>query len=192
MKADTETLDEISGFLDQGTGITGELHFAGRLRLDGDFHGSISAEGTLVVGQDALVHADIKVAEIQIAGKIFGNIEAAPILTIGSGRPVDPMVGFDANHNGAFPLSSRPLGMARNSLSTSNQVQLDLRLLKYFKIGEHGKLDLVAESFNLLNHTNVIGLNQVFGGGATPMMAFATANKASNARQIQFSIDFEF
>jgi cytoskeletal protein CcmA (bactofilin family) len=86
MKADTETLDEISGFLDQGTGITGELHFAGRLRLDGNFHGSISAEGTLVVGQDALVHADIKVAEIQIAGKIFGNIEAKRVEILETGR----------------------------------------------------------------------------------------------------------
>src|SRR5437870_3003260 len=76
MKVNTEIADEISGFLDEGTGITGELHFAGRLRLDGDFNGSISADGTLVIGQDAFVRGDIKVAEIEIAGKVFGNIEA--------------------------------------------------------------------------------------------------------------------
>jgi hypothetical protein len=39
------------------------------------------------------------------------------------------------------------------------QVQFDLRVLKFFKIGEHGKLDIVAESFNVLNHTNVVALN---------------------------------
>lgn len=127
-----------------------------------------------------------------ILPKLFGNIETAPILTAGSGRPVNPLLGFDANHDGAFPLSSRPLGLARNALRTGNQVQLDLRILKYFLIGEHGKLDLVAESFNLLNHTNVIGLNQVFGPGAVPIPAYTTPDRASLARQFQFSIDFEF
>src|SRR5215472_2976292 len=127
-----------------------------------------------------------------ILPKLFGNIETAPILTVGSGRPVNPLVGFDANHNGAFPLSSRPLGFARNALRTSNQVQLDLRVLKYFMLGEHGKLDLVAESFNLLNHTYVVGLNQVFGPGAVPIPTYGTPDRASLARQFQFSIDFEF
>ena len=87
MKDQKEALEEISGFLDQGTGITGELHFAGRLRLDGDFHGSICADGTLVVGADAQVHADIQVAEIEIAGQVFGNIDAKRRVEIlGTGR----------------------------------------------------------------------------------------------------------
>ncbi len=79
-----------------------------------------------------------------------------------------------------------------NTLRTSTQVQLDLRLLKYFKVGEHGKLDFVAESFNLLNHTNVVRLNQFFGPGAVPISVFKTPNRAGIARQLQFSIDFEF
>ena len=69
-------ISEISGFLDQGIELTGELHFTGILRLDGDFHGSIFAEGRLVIGEHANVHADIKVAEIVIAGQVFGSIEA--------------------------------------------------------------------------------------------------------------------
>ncbi|SRR6266446_5460625 len=74
--ADRHQISEISGFLDQGTELTGELHFNGVLRLDGDFHGSIFTEGRLVIGENALVHADIKVAEIVIAGQVVGNIEA--------------------------------------------------------------------------------------------------------------------
>jgi len=58
-------------------------------------------------------------------------------------------------------------------------VQLDLRVLKFFKIGEHGKLDFVVESFNLLNHTNVSALNQFYGPASSPLPAFATPNKAS-------------
>jgi hypothetical protein len=127
-----------------------------------------------------------------VASKVFGNIETAPILTIGNARPINPLTGFDANRTGAFPLSSRPLGFGRNSLKTGTQVQLDLRVLKFFKIGEHGKLDVVAESFNLLNHTNVVALNQFYGAFSSPHPTFATPNKAGIARQLQFSLDFEF
>jgi hypothetical protein len=124
--------------------------------------------------------------------KMFGNIETAPILTIGSGRPLNPVTGFDANHSGGWPLSSRPLGVGRDTLHTPTEVQLDLRVLKFFPVGKHGKLDLVAESFNVLNHTNVLGLNQFYGPGTAPIPAFATPSRAGIARQLQFSIDFEF
>jgi hypothetical protein len=124
--------------------------------------------------------------------KTFGNIEAAPILTIGSGRPVDPLNGFDANRSGSFPLSSRPLSFGRNSLRTGTQAQLDLRVLKFFKVGEHGKLDFVVESFNLLNHTNVVGLNQFYGTQSSPLPTFSMGDKAGIPRQLQFSLDFEF
>ncbi len=127
-----------------------------------------------------------------VIAKLLSNIEAAPILIIGSGRPINPLAGFDANRNGAIPSSSRPLGFGRNSLASPTQVQFDLRLLKFFKIGEHGKLDFVAESFNLLNHTNVISLNQFYGAESSPLPVFATPNKAGIPRQLQFSIDFEF
>lgn len=127
-----------------------------------------------------------------VIAKLLGNIEAAPILIVGSGRPINPLAGFDANRSGAFPLSSRPLGFGRNSLTTPTQVQFDLRVLKFFKVGEHGKLDFVAESFNLLNHTNVVSLNQFYGAERSPIPVFASANKAGIPRQLQFSIDFEF
>jgi len=127
-----------------------------------------------------------------VIAKLFGNIEAAPILIIGSGRPINPLTGFGANRSGAFLLSSRPLGFGRNSLATTSQVQFDLRVLKFFKVGEHGKLDFVIESFNVLNHSNVVGLNQFYGVASYPIPVFATANKAAIPRQLQFSVDFEF
>ena len=113
-------------------------------------------------------------------------------MTIGSDRPINPLTGFDANRSGAFPLSSRPLAFGRNSLATTGQVQFDLRVLKFFKVGEHGKLDFVVESFNLLNHRNVVTLNQFYGPDGSPIPVFATANKAGIPRQLQLSVDFEF
>jgi hypothetical protein len=37
-----------------------------------------------------------------VIDKLFGNVEAAPILTIGSGRTTNPLAGFDASHSGRF------------------------------------------------------------------------------------------
>src|SRR5215471_19583918 len=68
--------DQVSGFLDKGTNVTGELQFAGTLRIDGNFHGSISTGDTLIIGEHAVVHADIRAGEIEIHGQIFGRIEA--------------------------------------------------------------------------------------------------------------------
>jgi cytoskeletal protein CcmA (bactofilin family) len=68
--------EEIIGFLDHGTNITGELQFANTLRIDGNFHGSIASEDMLIIGEQAVVHAEIKVGDIEIYGQVFGNVEA--------------------------------------------------------------------------------------------------------------------
>ena len=76
----------VAGFLDQGTEVTGELQFSNTLRIDGTFHGSIVGKDRLIVGEQAVVHADIKVGDIEIRGQVFGNVEAhrrAEILSTG-------------------------------------------------------------------------------------------------------------
>jgi hypothetical protein len=55
-----------------------------------------------------------------------------------------------------------------------------------------GHLDVVAESFNLLNHRNVSLLNSAFGSDSQPVPGFAAPIAASTARRIQFSLDYEF
>ena len=76
MKFRLKQSDQVSGFLDKGTNMTGELEFAGTLRIDGNFQGSISTNDNLVIGEHAVVHADIKVGELEIHGQFFGRIEA--------------------------------------------------------------------------------------------------------------------
>jgi hypothetical protein len=124
--------------------------------------------------------------------RAFSDIEVAPILTIGSGNPVNVTTGGDDNHTGAFPFTSRPLGVGRNSLRMPSSATLDLRVLKSFNIKPHGKLDFVVEAFNLLNRTNVTQVNAVFGPGQAPLPSFGRPIGAAAARQLQFSIDFEF
>jgi outer membrane receptor for ferrienterochelin and colicin len=122
----------------------------------------------------------------------FSNIEVAPIFTAESGRPVNPVTGLDSNRTHAFPLSSRPMELGRNSLDTPATVSLDLRVLKYFPFGASRRLDLVVESFNLLNRANVAHINPVFGSGLVPLAGYGQPSEGLGARQIQFSLDFEF
>jgi len=65
---------QIAAFFDQGTNLTGELQFSGVVRIDGNFHGSINGGEALIVGSNAVIHADIRVREIEIHGQVFGNI----------------------------------------------------------------------------------------------------------------------
>ena len=123
---------------------------------------------------------------------IFSNIEIAPILSIDSGRPVNSVAGFDADRSHAFPLTARPLGQGRNSMRLPATATLNVRLLKYFSIAPHSKLDLVIEAFNLLNRRNVTELNAVWGSSSSPSSDFGRPTEASGARQIEFSVDLEF
>jgi outer membrane receptor protein involved in Fe transport len=124
--------------------------------------------------------------------RMFSHIEMAPILSIASGRPVNPVTGLDSNRSHTFPFASRPPGYGRNSLSTPPTAVLDLRVLKFFKVGQHGQFDIVAETFNLFNRTNVSQINPWFGAQSTPVASFERPGEAMNPRQLQFSLDFEF
>jgi cytoskeletal protein CcmA (bactofilin family) len=87
MKFRTKPSEQVCGFLDKGTNVTGELQFAGTLRIDGNFHGSISTNDTLIIGEHAVVHADIRAGVVEVHGQVFGTIEAKRRIEISpSGR----------------------------------------------------------------------------------------------------------
>ena len=127
--------------------------------------------------------------------RIFGHIEVAPIFAVESGRPVNPLTGYDTYHTLAWPLSARPVGLGRNTARTPTLVNVDFRVLKYFPfpgVSKAARLDLVAEAFNLFNHTNVTQVNPVYGPGAAPEAGWLSPVAGAGARRIQFSLDFEF
>ena len=74
MKLRRKATDQVAGFLDQGTSLTGELEFTGTLRIDGNFHGSIATNDVLIIGEHATVHADIKAGEVEIHGQVCGSV----------------------------------------------------------------------------------------------------------------------
>jgi cytoskeletal protein CcmA (bactofilin family) len=63
-------------FLGKDTRFEGKLRFQGTMRIDGQFKGEVSAQGNLIVGEDALVEGDLKVSYASISGEVHGNIIA--------------------------------------------------------------------------------------------------------------------
>jgi hypothetical protein len=124
--------------------------------------------------------------------RAFSHIEVAPILTIGSGLPANVTTGGDDSHTHAFPFTARPAGAGRNSWRLPASASLDVRILKFFNVHPHGKLDVVVEAFNLLNRSNVTQVNTVYGPLTTPLRSFGRPIAEGPSRQLQFSIDFEF
>lgn len=68
--------DDFNAFLGKDTEFEGKLSFKGTVRIDGHFTGEIFTEGTLIVGEPAVIKSDIHVSNIVISGEIRGNIIA--------------------------------------------------------------------------------------------------------------------
>ncbi|HUZ04308.1 MAG TPA: hypothetical protein VMU62_03035, partial [Acidobacteriaceae bacterium] len=119
------------------------------------------------------------------------GLEFAPIFSAASGFRANALTGQDSNQEHIYPFAARPFGLSRNALQTAPNVDFDLRILKMVPMWR-GHLDIVAESFNLLNHTNVSLLNTAYGSGSASQAGFAAPIAASSARQIQFSLDYEY
>jgi cytoskeletal protein CcmA (bactofilin family) len=75
----------LSGFVGGGTVVTGEANFKAMMRIDGHMSGRVnSSSGTLIVGANGKVDANIEVAVAIIHGTINGNIQT-PSLVIEQG-----------------------------------------------------------------------------------------------------------
>jgi cytoskeletal protein CcmA (bactofilin family) len=68
--------DEINAFLGRGTEFEGKFSFTGAVRVDGKISGEIFSNGTLIVGESAVINSRIHVADIIISGEVHGDIFA--------------------------------------------------------------------------------------------------------------------
>ncbi len=77
-------------YLDRGTRISGKLSFDEAARIDGQVDGEITAKESLVVGETAVITAQISAVSVVVAGKVSGDISATQRLEI---RPSARVVG---------------------------------------------------------------------------------------------------
>lgn len=79
----------LSGFVGGGTMVTGEANFKAMMRIDGHLSGRVSStSGTLIVGANGKVDANIEVAVAVIHGTINGDIIATQRLELGRAAKV--------------------------------------------------------------------------------------------------------
>jgi hypothetical protein len=139
----------------------------------------------------------------------------SPIFIAGSGRPFNVLLGIDANGDGVST-RDRPCirtaagqpcipnsNIGRNTGIGEPFYNADMRLARRFTLSESKYVELTFEAFNLFNHTNYIGINNVIGTtpltdgrphgikGLAPTQPFAFT-AAAPARQLQFGARFNF
>jgi hypothetical protein len=143
------------------------------------------------------------------ARRIFQGWELSGILTAQSGVPYSGLINFDLNNDGNFATDRTP-GVGRNTFYTPATVSLDSRLTRNISLGERAKLQVIWEAFNVLNHSNITGVNNVqytvsavssdCGIAPSPCLvpqnrglsAFGTPTSSSGARIMQIAVRVTF
>ncbi len=156
--------------------------------------------------------------------RFLSNFTIAPIFEISSGRPFNILSNQDTNNdqsnqtdrptvldngtlcvpgtpgciglitNGQFSTGSLP----RNYGMTHRYVSLDMRLAKLVPIGEHLRLELIAEGFNLFNRFNEAAASpfiddvRAFNLRSENGRYFSRPTAAFDSRQFQFGLKLNF
>lgn len=56
--------------------MEGRYTFRGTVMLNGKFKGEISSDDTLIIGERAVVNADVRAGRVQVSGEVTGNLRA--------------------------------------------------------------------------------------------------------------------
>ena len=77
-----EVSADLNAFLGKGCEYDGKLTFEGSVRIDGKFSGEIFSNDILLIGEGAMVKAEIDVGTIIISGTVEGNISAKKMVEL--------------------------------------------------------------------------------------------------------------
>jgi cytoskeletal protein CcmA (bactofilin family) len=73
----------ISTLLGRDVQIEGTLNFKETIRVDGHIKGKLmSSQGTVIIGENAVIEADVQVGVAIIRGKVHGRVEAGQRIEI--------------------------------------------------------------------------------------------------------------
>jgi hypothetical protein len=130
----------------------------------------------------------------------LSSSQARPNLGGGTTSPYIPGVSFGIPTtcltNAAVPFAvpgvTPPLGctgtLGRDKFTMPMFFQFDARVSKGINLGERFRVDLIADVFNLFNHTNIIAVNSVCDPTAGATCPAGQPTAAADARQFQFAL----
>jgi len=73
---------EIETVIGKDTIIKGAIHSKGTIRIDGQFEGDISTTGNIMVGDSAIITAQISALNATIGGTVYGNVDVSEKLEL--------------------------------------------------------------------------------------------------------------
>jgi hypothetical protein len=154
-------------------------------RLDWSRSRQYQAHRVVASGLFELPLEDLPVAWLKAIGRHF---DMAPVISAGSPRPINALSTTDLYRTGAFPITARPEGLARNPFYERGVFDVDLRATKGFVWWkDHGIVLFGVGVYNLTNHTNALRVSQFVG-----LPTYRGLIETLNARQVQFSWQWEF
>lgn len=190
-----------------------------------DFNTDYLAQNPLSVRDDRSLSAFDQRHRVVLSGvfvspyqnEFLKDFVFSPIFTAGSGRPFNLLIGTDTNNDSRL-YNDRPALAGRNTGHGEPYYSFDMRLARRFFVKEQRFLELTFEAFNLFNHVNYNGINNVVGTAcvanfATNPACAGTTNvipinaKGSNSvsptaplgftsaapsRQLQFGVRYNF
>ncbi len=114
-----------------------------------------------------------------------------------TGQPYSPGVNVDLNADGNSRNDIAP-GYRRNSLRLPTQISVDPRISREIAILGRGRLQLIAEAFNVFNRTNISSVNQTkyrYDAATrtlTPLATFGNPFATSGPRIVQLAARLMF
>ena len=85
-KTGTTSHTTSDSFLGTGTILEGNITSEGNLRIDGKINGNINVEGDILIDKNGRVEGNLKGKTVTIGGQARGDVDAARILVLKSGR----------------------------------------------------------------------------------------------------------
>jgi cytoskeletal protein CcmA (bactofilin family) len=74
--------------LDRGSKVTGKISFEGPARIDGEVDGELNGKDGLVIGDGAVISAQIRATSVTVSGKVSGDIFASQRIELRSSAKV--------------------------------------------------------------------------------------------------------
>lgn len=81
-KNSVSNVGEIETLIGKDTMVKGAITSKGTIRIDGQFQGDISTTGNIIVGDNAIVTAQVTALNATIAGTVYGNIDISEKLEL--------------------------------------------------------------------------------------------------------------